>query len=371
MTINPYPIALKLIPGLGDKSIRQLMTICKDPETLFDMSHAQLKELFPRHTSVVSAIESRTTLAQVEKEIPRLEKHAIQPIFFTDEDYPQRLNREECGDCPTLLYKMGSCTLNADRAVAMVGSRKCTDYGRQNTYRLVEEMASDKPIIVSGLAYGIDTAAHTAAVENDVPTVAVLGHGFDTIYPSQNRPLAKKILDQGGALLTEYPLDTPINPAYFPARNRIVAALADATVVAESAERGGALITANIASSYNREVFAIPGRIGDTFSEGCNNLIVNNRAIMIRNAGDIYFQMGWKGVITNRRQRATQKSLFAELTPNEQTVLEVLRTHKEMEMLEIEANCNLSLPQIAAILSDLELKKVVYCLPGRLYKPTE
>jgi len=366
--LNPYHIAFTNISGLGAKSLRQLMEICETPEQLFSMSHAQLKEIFTRHPAIVSAIESKASLRQAEQELPRLEKYGIETLFFTEEDYPQRLNEAGCEDAPVLLYRLGHCNLNPQHTVALVGARKCTDYGRTITTRLVQEMAADKPLIVSGLAYGIDTAAHTAAVTNGLPTVAVLGHGLDTIYPSQNRPLAKRILEQGGALLTEYPLGTEIQAAFFPARNRIVAALADATVVVESAERGGGLITANIANSYHREVFAVPGRLDDPLSEGCNNLIVNNKAIMLRNAGDLYFQMGWKNAMVKARHKEEQQELFATLKENEQKIVKMLQENREMTMDEIDQKSDLSLPKIASILMELELKGVVRCLPGRIYK---
>lgn len=366
--LNPYQIALTQIAGLGPKSIRQLMGLCDGPERLFSMSHAQLKEIFPRHPGIVSSIESKSTLRQAENEIPNLKKYGIETVFYTEDDYPQRLNEVGCEDTPILLYQMGSCTLNPHHSIALVGSRKCTDYGRSVTFRLVKELAADKPVIVSGLAYGIDTAAHTAAVENGLPTIAVLGHGLDTIYPNQNRPLARRILEQGGALVTEYPLGTDIQPAFFPARNRIVAALSDATVVVESAERGGGLITANIANGYHREVFAVPGRLDDPGSEGCNNLIVNNKAIMLRNAGDLYFQMGWKYAMAKARQKEQQQELFASLKGDEQKVVNLLHDNREMTLDEMSQKCDLSLPKIASILMELELKKVIRCLPGRIYK---
>ena len=366
--LNPYHIAITNIPGLGAKGTRQLMDVCHGPEELFSMSRAQLREIFPRHSSIADAIESKATLRQAEQEIPRLQQFGIETLFFTEEDYPQRLNETGCEDTPVLLYRLGQCDLNPHHAVAMVGTRKCSDYGRTVTIRLVQEMAADKPVIVSGLAYGIDTAAHSAALNHGLPTVAVLGHGLDTIYPNQNRPLAKRILDQGGALLTEYPLETEIQAAFFPARNRIVAALSDATVVVESAERGGGLITANIANSYHREVFAVPGRLDDPLSEGCNNLIVSNKAIMLRNAGDLYFQMGWKNDMVKARHKEEQQELFATLKESEQTIVSLLHEHREMTMDEIDQKCDLSLPKIASSLMEMELKGVVRCLPGRIYK---
>ena len=366
--MNPYHIALTLIPGLGPKSIRQLLDINPDVEALFAMSRPQLKDIFGKHKGVIDAIASKSTLKQAESIITEVEKYHIDILFFTDTDYPQRLNTVGCEDSPVLLFKLGTCDLNMQHSVALVGSRKATDYGRTTTARLIEEMKADNPLIVSGLAYGIDTSAHTAAVDNGVPTVAVLGHGLDIIYPSQNRTLAKRIVEQGGALITEYPLHTEIKATNFPARNRIIAALADATIVVEAAERGGALITANIASSYNREVFAVPGRLIDSTSEGCNNLIANNKAIMIRNVGDLFFQMGWKNTYDKRRRKEQQQSLFATLTTNERTIVDLLTNNNEMTMDEISRQCDLPMPKIAQAMVDLELKNVIRCLPGRLYK---
>lgn len=366
--MNPYHIALTHIPGLGNKSIRQLLAICPKAEELFSMSHAQLKEIFRHHDAIISAIENKATVAQAEQEIRTMEGYGVDAVFCTDNDYPQRLNETGCEDTPVLLYRKGSCNLNASHAVAMVGSRKCTDYGLCTVTRLVEEMKADHTLIVSGLAYGIDTAAHTAAVGNGLPTVAVLGHGLDIVYPYQNRLLSHRILDQGGALLSEYPVGTGISAVHFPARNRIVAALSDATIVVEAAERGGALITANMANSYHREVFAVPGRLDDPLSEGCNNLIINNKAIMIRNAGDLFYQMGWKNTFDRQRQREEQLSIFASLGSHEQTVVTLLEANREMTLDEIVEKSGLSLPKIASILMDLELKNVVRCLPGRLYK---
>lgn len=366
--MNPYPIALTLTPGLGNKTIRQLLALCPKPEELFAMNRAQLREIFQHHDSIIAAIESRHPLAQAEQAIPLMEGYGVDTLFCTEADYPQRLNEAGCEDTPVLLYRLGKCNLNAEHTVAMVGSRKCTDYGRTTTHRLVEGMKADGTTIVSGLAYGIDTAAHTAALEHGLPTVAVMGHGLDIVYPPQNRLLARQIVERGGALLSEYPLHTQINASNFPARNRIVAALADATIVVEAAERGGALITANMANSYHREVFAVPGRLDDPLSEGCNNLVINNKAVMIRNAGDLFYQMGWKNTFDRHRQREEQLSLFSSLNTNQQSVVRLLTENREMTLDEIVAKSGLSLPKIASIMMELELKNMVRCLPGRLYK---
>lgn len=366
--MNLYNIALTLVPGLGPKTIRQLFNLVANSEELFAMSHSQLTELFTRHHNIIHSIESKTTMHDAEKLVAEVEKYNIEPLFFTDPAYPQRLNQAGCEDTPTLLYRLGTCDLNTQYSIALVGSRKATDYGRTTTARLVKELSAIKPLIVSGLAYGIDTVAHTSSISCESPTVAVLGHGLDTIYPSQNRGLAKRILEAGGSLLTEYPLHTEIKATNFPARNRIIAALSDATIVVEAAERGGALITANIANSYHREVFAVPGRLNDSTSEGCNNLIINNKAIMIRNAGDLYYQMGWECEFDRRQHKAQQQSLFATLSPSQQSIVDLLTKNNEMTLDEIDLQCEMSLPKIASIMIELELKNIVRCLPGKIYK---
>lgn len=366
--MNIFQIALTLIPGLGNKSIRQLLEINSSPEQLYQYSHSQLKEIFGRHHSIISAIESKSTMAEAEHQIAQLEKIGAHTLFCTDPEYPQRMNETGCEDTPVLLYKMGHCDLNTKHTVALVGSRKATDYGRTTTARLIQEMNRSSPLIISGLAYGIDCAAHTAAVETKLPTAAVLGHGLEMIYPRDHAQLARRIIDEGGCLLSEFRIGTPINPANFPARNRIIAALSDAIIVVEAAERGGALITANIANGYHREVFAVPGRLTDPYSAGCISLITDNKAIAIRNAGDLFFQMGWKNTFDQRNKTAEQQSLFAELNADEQAIASLLKEHGEMRIDELVHESGLSLPKTAATLINLELNKVIRCLPGRLYK---
>lgn len=364
--MNIYPLALTIVPGLGNKTIRQLLSLHPNPEELFSLSTDQLREIFGRHTGIINAIAEKAVLRQAETALAELERQHIDALFCTDPEYPQRMNREGCEDTPVLLYRLGQCDLNATHAVAMVGTRRATDYGRTTTHRLVDEMSADKPLIVSGLAYGIDTEAHSAAIRNGIPTVAVLGHGLERLYPPQNRNLARQMVESGGALVTEYPLGTPVSANNFPARNRIIAALADATVVVEAAEKGGALITANIASGYNREVFAVPGRLDDTYSAGCNNLIANNKAAILRNAGDLFFQLGWKHKPTPQRDR--QQELIATLTRDEQTMQRLLEENREMTMDDFAAKSGFPFPKIASLLTEMELKNVIRCLPGRIYK---
>lgn len=358
-------IALTFTPGLGNASIRRLVDLYPN-EDIFSLPKSELKEAFGSHKSIIDNILNKSGFPRAEEELHFCEQNHIRPLFFTAPDYPERLNRPETDDCPALLYVLGSANLNPERSVAVVGTRRATPYGRDNTDRLVRELAPYNTPIVSGLAYGIDTAAHSAALTHGLPTVAVLGHGLDQIYPSQNRPLAKRILEAGGALVTEYPSGTAINPRFFPARNRIIAALADATVVVEASEKGGALITAAIAASYQREVFALPGRLTDTYSRGTNNLIATNRALLARNADDIAFQLGWPLL----GQQAEMKELkeTPRLSPDEQKIVNILKNNEHLALDEIASAAFFSLPKAASILFNLEMTKQVRTLPGHLYQ---
>ena len=358
-------IALTLVPGLGNTSIRRLVDLYPDDDP-FALPASELKTLFANHPAILGHIQGKTSFPRAEQELAFCEKNGIRPLFFTSPDYPQRLNRAETEDCPALLYVMGTADLNPDRSVAIVGTRRATPQGRDNTDRLVGQLTAYRTPIVSGLAYGIDTAAHTAALDHSLPTVAVLGHGLDRIYPAENRPLAKRILEASGALVTEYPSGTAINPRYFPARNRIIAALGDATVVVEASEKGGALITAAIAASYHRDVFALPGRLSDTYSRGTINLIATNRALLARNADDIAFQLGWPLAGQQATLEGLQES--PRLSPDEQKIVDVLSENDHLTLDEISRLTSFSLPRTAGILFNMEMAKQVRTLPGHLYQ---
>ncbi len=358
-------IALTFIPRLGPTAIRRLMEAYPG-EDIFSLPRQELKAAFGSHIGIIESISSKSGHARAEQEMAFCEKNGIRPLFFTDSDFPERLNRPECGDSPVLLYVMGRADLNAERTVSVVGTRRATAQGRDNTDRLVRDLKAYNTPIVSGLAYGIDTAAHTAALDHSLPTVAVLGHGLDRIYPPENRPLAKRILDAGGALVTEYPNGTAIHPKYFPARNRIIAAMGDATVVVEASEKGGALITAAIAASYQRDVFALPGRLTDTYSRGCNNLIATNRAQLLRTADDIAFQLGWP--LIGKQMAIAEAEEAAALSPTEQKVIDLLQEYDRMTLDEVAARLAASLPKAAGLMFNLEMRGLVHTLPGHLYQ---
>ena len=360
-------IALSMIPGLGPTSCRRLLDAYAG-EDIFALPPKELKTAFNGHEAIAEAIISKTTHARAEEELQFVERYGLRVLFCTDEDYPQRLNREETQDCPVLLYVKGPLDLNPERAVAVVGTRHATPHGRNVTDMIVGQLQPLKVPIVSGLAYGIDTAAHTAALNHSLPTVAVLGHGLDRIYPSQNRHLAAQIIEQGGALVTEYPSGTAINPRYFPARNRIIAALADATVVVEASEKGGALITAAIAGGYHREVFAVPGRPTDTYSRGTNNLIATNKALLLRDADDLCYQLGWP-LLNRQTKREEQQELFRTLSPAAQQLYDLLKKNQQLTLDELVSLSGMSMPKVAGLMFDLEMQKFVQALPGRLYQP--
>ena len=358
-------IALVFISGLGNAAIRRLIDLYPD-EDIFSLPHSELKTAFGTHRSIVESIVSKSTFARAEEELRFCETNHIRPLFFTDADYPTRLNAPDTDDCPALLYCLGSANLNPERSIAVVGTRRATAIGRDNTDFLVHELTSYQTHIISGLAYGIDTAAHTAALDHNLPTVAVLGHGLDRIYPASNRPLAKRILENGGALVTEFPSGTAINPRLFPARNRIIAAMADATIVVEASEKGGALITASIAASYHREVFAVPGRLGDTYSKGTNNLIATSRALLLRNAEDIAFQLGWP--VVGEQLTIKDVSVTENLTADERRIVDLLKENDTLTLEELTSRSGLSLTQTASILFNLEMANLIHALPGHSYQ---
>lgn len=332
---------------------------------LFQMSEQDLNDLFGKHKNIVKAITSHSVFPQVDKELAFVAKNNIRVLFCKNPDYPQRLNLPGCEDNPIILYALGNTNLNPERAVSIVGTRKATPQGIELTQRLVTGFYGEDITVFSGLALGIDGAAHSSAIDNALPTVAVLGHGLDQLYPPLNRNLAKKMLSNGGALLTERMSGTALSPGLFPARNRIIAALSDATIVVEASRTGGALITANIATSYHRELFAFPGRIDDKYSEGCNAIIASCKAMLIRNADDLFNNLGWERHVT---YVGKQTSMFPELKGDERIIYELLGNNPEIGIDQIRDLCNLPLPRIATVLLNLELKNLCRCLPGKTYK---
>ena len=279
-----YQIGLTLLPGVGDVLGKKLVAYCGGVEEVFRQSRKSLEKIPGIGVKLVDSIVNQKVLFRAEEEIRFIEKYNITPLFYLDKKYPARL--KNCDDGPIMLFFKGNADMNVARVVSMVGTRKATDYGKSVCEKIIEDLKAYGILVISGLAYGIDTCAHRAALEQNLMTVAVLGHGLDMIYPYLNRHLAEKMVDQGG-LLTEFMSKTKPDRENFPRRNRIIAGLADATIVIEAAKTGGALITAEIANSYSRDVFSVPGRIGDPWSEGCNSLIKTNKAALVQRAADV------------------------------------------------------------------------------------
>ena len=269
---------------------------------------------------IISQLNFKEALEKAEDELRFIEKNGIEIIFYTDSAYPKRL--KNCNDSPVLLFSRGNANLNMQHVVSIVGTRNATEYGKHLCHQLVEELQQYNVLIVSGLALGIDVAAHKEAIKLDMPTVGVLGHGLDRLYPGQNRSTAEKMV-HNGALLSEYPSGTIPDRENFPQRNRIVAGMTDATVVIEAGVKGGALITAEIANSYNRDVFAFPGRVGDDYSEGCNFIIRNNKAQLLTCVADLAYSMGWEK--SSEAKPVEQFMLPIDLSRDEQTIFDVLR----------------------------------------------
>jgi DNA processing protein len=300
-----------------------------------------------------------------EEEIRFIEKYKIKPLFLTDKEYPQRLLN--CYDSPTLVFYRGSADLNCSRVLAIVGTRSHTDYGKSFTEKLVRDLSEQGVLIISGLAYGIDAIAHKAALKNSIPTVGVVGHGLDKMYPYDHASLAKEMVKHDGGLLTEFFSGTKPDKHNFPLRNRIVAGLSDATIVVETHIKGGSMITAKLADSYNRDVFAVPGRTTDKYSSGCNHLIKYNKAILLTDADEMLEILGWKEI---KKEARKQKELFIELSSEEKQVIQLLQEKESIHIDEINLKSGLSSSAAAAAILNLELQGVIASLPGKMYKLT-
>lgn len=362
-----YEIALTFINGIGPTLAKTLLAYVGDVAGIFSESEkalAKIPEIGPMRAS--DAIR-RAALERADRELEFVDKHALKTFFFTDKDYPFRL--KECTDAPILLYGKGELEVNAQHYIAIVGTRNATDHGKENTRRLVSDLAQMIPglTIVSGLAFGIDVTAHKAALEAGLATIAIPGHGLDRIYPAAHRSVAVQMTTRGG-LLTEFPSGTFPDRPNFVRRNRIIAGMSDAIIVMESKTEGGSLTTARLANSYNRDVFAFPGRPSDSMSNGCNLLIKRNQAALIENAEDLMFHMGWD---IDNKQKTTpiQTDLFVNLTEDERKIIELLRKHPDgIHVNEMAVLLHMAFSSLSALLLSMEFKGLVKPLPGSMYR---
>ena len=364
-----YTMALTRLTNFNYQQALELYKVVGSAQLLFEHRNEIgdiIKDASPR---LVEALKDwNEPMRRAEAEIRFMEEHRIRALTLTSDDYPQRLT--ECPDAPIIIYYTGNADLNQTRIISIIGTRRMTTYGEDLIRRFVRDLRQYCPevLIVSGLAYGVDICAHRQALENGYPTVGVLAHGLDQIYPYRHRDTAARMLNHGG-LLTEFMTQTNADKPNFVRRNRIVAGIADATILIESGARGGGLITAEIAQSYARAVFAFPGNVGQPYSEGCNNLIRDNGAGLISNAEDFVKAMGW--LDETRRQQAfadgIERNLFPDLSPEEDQVVSLLQQTNDLQLNIITVKTGIPIGRLTALLFQLEMKGVVKPLAGGIY----
>lgn len=358
-----HRLALTFVKDIGPKTARNLLSHFGTADAIFSASVKELTKVAGLGPIRAKAFKDSVALERAEQELTYIDKEGIKVLWIGDEDYPSRLKR--CDDAPLLMYYKGSADLNFDRSIAIVGTRKYTDYGQRICEHLVADLMGVEGLsIISGLAAGIDTIAHKQAVKHNIPTIGVLGHGHDTMYPASNRKLAAEMLEQGG-VLTEFPSGTIPDRSNFPMRNRIVAGMTDVTIVVESDVKGGAMITAKVAASYNRDVAAFPGRVFDSRSSGCNELIKMNLAAMVTSAEDLLELMNWQ---PQKQTKASQTQLFTSLSPEEQKLVDILQDKDAIHTDELLDAVGMTSSQMAGTLLQLELQGIVKALPGKYYR---
>lgn len=357
-------IALGLIPGIGDINARKLVAHFGSVEAIFSESYSSLLKIPGIGSGLARYISDHSYLEAAEKESEFVTKNGIRTYFYLDNDYPFRLR--QCEDSPVVFFFKGDCDLNSMKILSMVGTRNATSRGKEMCEKIIGGLATSWPdvIIVSGLAYGIDIACHKAALLHNLVTIGVLAHGIRTIYPSIHESVAKNMTNKGG-LLTDFVSDALPERNNFLKRNRIIAGLSDATVVVESGIKGGALITADIANSYNRDVFAVPGRPEDQWSQGCNNLIKSNKATLVESAADIQFFLNW---IPEKPEQPVQRTLFSDMDETEKSIFELVMKEGEPTIDSICRDLEIPVYKLSAILLAMEFKGILKCFPGNIYR---
>ena len=361
-----YRMAFAGIRGMGVELAQRLLDVVDSEKEFFARSDNDLKSITRSSSKVWERAHRDEMLRKAERELEFVESKNIKVSYFTDADFPQRLLN--ASDAPVLLYSIGSCDLNAKHVISIVGTRRSTHYGATFCDRLVEglsQMLENDLVIVSGLAFGSDINAHRAALKYGIPTVGVQACGLNKIYPANHRNDAAHMVQQGGAVVSDYTSQDVIHAGNFLARNRIIAALSDCTVVVESADKGGSLVTANIAASYSRDVFTVPGRVNDEFSKGCNRLIMNNQAAAITCAEDLLKAMRWESRLAP--EKAKELELFPQLNKEEQTVVDTLRKQGDLHINDLASLMALPIYRLMAILVELDTKGVIATLPGCRY----
>lgn len=364
MLPSVYQIAFSAIRGISVETAKAILAVVGSEEAFFKASEVDLREMGQCSSKVFSQDYRKRLVEEAECELDFITRKNINVSYFTDATYPARFFTAP--DAPLMLFSVGNCDLNAPKILSIVGTRHMTSYGLGACRELIKglkEKVGDDILIVSGLAYGVDVTSHTAALDFGLPTVGVVAHGLDMMYPAQHRAIAAEMVKKGGAVVTEYHSGTRVHKSNFLARNRIIAALSDCTVVVESAVKGGALVTANIAGSYGREVVAFPGRAGDEYSMGCNMLIKKNVASLIDGADDLVKNLNWKV----KKQEPVQMELFVELKGVEKQIYDALQNKDFVHISELSANLKMPIHKLLSTLVDMEFRGILQALPGNRY----
>lgn len=357
-----YQIALTKIEHVGATTAKNLIRICGSPAQIFKEKKWKLKKIPQLRASAFQNLSDPSALKKAEAELEFVLKNGIRILYFENEDFPWRLKQQV--DAPILLYAKGNLISNAERVISVVGTRNITDYGKRLVEDFIAAFQQDAFQIVSGLAYGVDTATHQQCVQMQIQTIGILGHGLDRIYPHANARLAEKMLAQGG-LLTEYGMNTKPDRENFPMRNRIIAGLCDALVVIETGESGGSMITAEIANSYNKDVFAYPGRINDPYSKGCIKLIKEHKAQLLASPTDLISAMNWD--VGNDKKQEYQLHLFPDLKPDEKNLCEILQKLNVAHIDKLYQLSDITPGNLASALLSLEFKGLIRSHPGKRY----
>ncbi len=357
-----YKIGISLLPGIGPVKARSLVSYVGSPKDVFFEKKTNLQKIPGIGPYAANNINFDKILKKAERELEITQKNNIKTLFYLDNDYPKQLSPFE--DAPVILYQKGDINFNENKFLSIVGTRSMTHYGSEHCHKIISDLSKNgyKPVIVSGMAYGLDYCAHSAAMKNALKTVAVLGHGFAHIYPAAHREIAQRIT-KNGALITEFPFNSKIDSSNFVKRNRIIAAISEATIIVESAKKGGSLITAEYAVQYAKDVFTFPGRIGDKTSEGCNFLIKTNRAALIENYKDLVYNLRWE----KNTKKVIQPTIFNDLSKDEQKIVDLLKKQQKINVDVISYETNLPINNVMSIMFNLEFKNIVKALPGRMY----
>jgi DNA processing protein len=356
-----YKIAITKIVKVGPVTARNLISYCGGVKAVFEAKKKDLLKIPGVGNLTISNLLDKNVLNEAEKELKYIEKNDVQTLFFLDKNYPQRLKHFQ--DSPILMYYKGTVDLNFPRIISIVGTRTPTASGKAICEEIVEGLASYNVLVVSGLAYGVDVVAHQKSLDIKTPTIGVLGHGLSQLYPSKHKKIAKQMLENGG-LLTEFSSEVNVEREHFPMRNRIIAGMCDALIVIETAQKGGSMISAYMANNYSKDVFAVPGRLKDKFSQGCNHLIKTHKAALIESADDIAYIMRWDKKSNNN---SVQKSLFIELSEKEQQIVDLLQNVDDLGIDKLSKVTQLNSSKMAELMLDLEFKGIVKTLPGKRY----